>query len=60
MLLLISAQVLPLHIDTLLGKPPTGELLRYLTSLGKNLAAMPLKAPVLDKFHDYDTITYTL
>jgi hypothetical protein len=36
----LSAQVFPCHIDTLLGKPHTGDLLHYLTNLISTINAM--------------------
>jgi hypothetical protein len=56
----LSAQVFPCHIDTLLGKPPTGDLLHYLTNLLSTINAMSLQTNTLDNFPDHDSIQYTL
>jgi hypothetical protein len=56
----LSAQVFPCHIDTLLGKPPTGDLLHYLTNLLSTINAMSLQTNTLDNFPNHDSIQYTL
>ncbi len=56
----LSAQVFPCHIDTLLGKPPTEDLLHYLTNLLSTMNGMSLQTDILDNFPDYDSKQYTL
>jgi hypothetical protein len=50
----LGAQVFPCHIDTLLGKPPTEDLLHYLTNLLSTINAMSLETSTLVNFPDYD------